>query len=309
MHGTNAWALVKPILALGVGRLRYAPRVPITSVFDLWAESVHALADASLPIAIGRRVRLENLELMGLAVLTAATGHAALAEAIRYAPLITDSGRWCLDDASDVITITWQREGERSLGHRLANEAGIAQFVACMRQLCGPRFTPEVVRFRHAAPTSLAAHRAYFRCAVEFGADTDAFTFPRHALDVVPSAANPAVAAFVRAHADTQLAAFDSLATRVRAAIDDALARGERPTIGEAARSLGTSERTLRRRVSWAALVDEAIKLRARTLVTQTDRSLTTIALELGFSDASAFSHAYRRWFGCSATSSRRAAA
>lgn len=308
MQGTNAWALVKPILALGVGRIRYAPRVPITAVFDLWAESVHALADASLPIAIGRRVRLENLELMGLAVLTAANGHAALAEAIRYAPLITDSGRWCLGDDGDAITISWQREGERSLGHRLANEAGIVQFVACLRQLCGPRFTPTHVRFRHAIP-ALAAHRAYFRCPVELSADADVFTFPRRALDVVPAAANPAVAAFVRAHADAQLAAFESLAARVRAAIGDALARGERPTIGETARSLGISERTLRRRVGWATLVDDAIRERARTLVTQTPRSLTTIALELGFSDASAFAHAYRRWFGCSATSSRRAAA
>jgi AraC-like DNA-binding protein len=308
MQGTNVWALVKPILALGVGRIRYAPRVPITDVFDLWATSMHALGDASLPVAIGRRVRLENLELMGLAVLTAPNGHAALAEAIRYAPLITDSGRWCLADDGDAITISWQREGERSLGHRLANEAGIAQFVACLRQLCGQRFTPTHVRFRHAIPV-LATHRAYFRCPIELAADADAFTFPRRALDVIPSAANPAVAAFVRAHADAQLATFESLANRVRAAIGDSLARGERPTIGEAARSLGISERTLRRRVGWATLLDDAIRERAHTLVTQTQRSLTTIALELGFSDASAFSHAYRRWYGCSATSSRRAAA
>ena len=308
MQGTNAWALVRPILALGVGRMRYAPRVPITDVFDLWADSVHALGDAALPIAIGRRVRLENLELMGLAVLTAPNGHAALAEAIRYAPLITDSGRWCCEDDGESITVRWQREGERSLGHRLANEAGIAQFVACLRQLCGTRFTPTHVRFRHVIP-ALATHRAYFRCPIELAADADAFTFPRHALAIVPPAANPAVAAFVRAHADAQLAVFESLATRVRAAIDDALAHGERPTIGATARSLGISERTLRRRVGWAALLDAAIRDRAHTLVTQTQRSLTTIALELGFSDASAFAHAYRRWYGCSATSSRRAAA
>jgi AraC-like DNA-binding protein len=307
MHGTNAWALVEPIVELGVRaglarRIRPAPRIPIVRVLELWAACVRATNDSALPIAIGRQVKLEHLDLMGFAVLTAATGRAALAEAIRFAPLITDSGQWSMHDDGTATTIRWSREGERSLGHRLANEAGLAQFVACMRQLCGPRFVPDVVRFQHAAPASIAAHRAYFRCALEFGADDDAFAFRYDALDVVPAAANPALAAFVQVHAEARLATFGGVVSRTRAAIGHALERGERPSIDEIAVAQDASARTLRRRLtsegtSFAALLDEMLRERARTLVTQTTRSMTSIALALGFSDASAFTHAYRRWF------------
>jgi AraC-like DNA-binding protein len=312
MHGTNAWTLVEPIVALGIARrMRPTPRVPIGRVFDLWEQAARATRDPTLPIAIGRRVRLEALDLMGLAVITAPTGHAALAAAIRFAPLITDSGRWSLVDDGAAITIRWSREGERTLGHRLANEAGIAQFVACMRQLCGPRFVPRVVRFRHAGPPSLAAHRAYFRCPVEVGTDDDAFEFPREALDVVPAAANPALAAFVRMHAEARLATFGDVVSRTRDAIGRALDRGERPGLDEIAVAQATSTRTLRRRLasggtSFAVLLDDAIRDRACTLVTQTTRSITSIALTLGFSDSSAFTHAYRRWFDRAPVAVRR---
>jgi AraC-like DNA-binding protein len=95
----------------------------------------------------------------------------------------------------------------------------------------------------------------------------------------------------------------------VRAAIDGALRAGERPAIDRAACAVGLSERTLRRQLgregtSCSTLLDELLRARARTLVTQTRRPLTTIALELGFS-ASAFTHAYRRWFGQAPSAAR----
>lgn len=328
MLGTNAWSLVRPILDLacrlglprpallrGLGLPAAADpaeaeaRIPIERVWELWAGASRELADPLLPLRVGRGTRLEDLQLMGLAALTAPTGQDALARAIRYSPLVTDSGRWIAEEDGDRICVRWVREGERRLGHRLANEAGLAQFVACMRQLCGDRFAPAGVRFRHAAPPAQAVldgHRAYFRCPVAFGAADDAFWFDRRALDVVPPAANPALAAFVTGHADRQLAGLGgSPIDRLRGAIDRALRAGERPSAEAAARELGLSERTLRRRLaehgaSFSALVDETLRERARTLVAATPRPITEIALELGFSDASAFSHAFRRWHGCS---------
>ncbi len=326
MLGTNAWSLVRPILDVACGQglprppllrgLELPPgadpteiRFPIERVWALWADAARQLGDPLLPLAIARAMRLEDLQLMGFAILTAPTGHAALAQAIRYAPLVTDSGRWSAEAEGERITVRWVREGERRLGHRLANEAGLAQFVACMRQLCGDRFAPAGVRFRHAAPPAQAVldgHRAYFRCAVAYGAADDAFWFDRRALEIVPPASNPGLAAFVRDHAELRLGRLGgSILERARDAIDRALSRGERPTAEAAAAELGLSERTLRRRLaesgtSFSALADEMLRERARALVADAPRSITDIALELGFSDASAFSHAFRRWHGCS---------
>jgi AraC-like DNA-binding protein len=319
VHGTNAWSLVRPIVDLGtrigldrrvvlrrlaVDRRDGAARVPIDRVIDLWAQCGHTLGDPTLPIATGATTRLEDLHLMGFAVMTAPTGLEALAQAIRFAPLITDSGRWHADVGESVVTVRWLREGERTLGHRLANENGIASFVACLRQLCGGRFTPSRVHFRHAAPRAVAAHRAHFRCPIDFGEDEDAFWFDRRALDVTPPGANPALAAFVRDHAEQHLDGLAApLVDKVRRAIEDIAARGDRPATAAIARRLGTTERTLRRRLAedgtaLSTMVDDHLRERARVAITQTTRSFTAIALGLGFSDSSAFTHACRRWFG-----------
>jgi AraC-like DNA-binding protein len=286
---------------LGVRRGGDDVRVPIGRLFDLWTHVAHAVRDPALPVRAGAPASLEQLHLMGLAILTAPTGHEALERACRYTPLLTDTGRWEHARAGDTATVRWVRAGERSLGHRLANEGALVQFVACMRQVCGAGFAPTRVRFRHAAPrAALEAHRRFFRAPVELDADGDGFDFPARALDVVPAAHNPAIAAFVRGHAEERLRA---AAASTRAAAYAAIVRDPSRGAAEIALALGLGERTLRRRLrdegtSLRALVDEARRERARALVATSVRPLTEIALEVGFSDSSAFSHAFRRWFG-----------
>ena len=75
------------------------------------------------------------------------------------------------------------------------------------------------------------------------------------------------------------------------------------PTVESIAESLQLSSRTLRRR-----LADEGLKLqdvknearaqRATFYLTQTQMPLSQVALEVGFSEMSAFSRAFRLWTG-----------
>ncbi len=74
------------------------------------------------------------------------------------------------------------------------------------------------------------------------------------------------------------------------------------PDPGRRGSLLGTTERTLRRRLeaertSFRKLVEEVRRDRAADLLARS--SVTETALRLGFSDTTAFSHAFRRWFGC----------
>jgi AraC-like DNA-binding protein len=327
MQGTNTWMLVRPLVELAcrlgldrravirrlgvtvpaVGDVAADQPITIDAMLALWADAGHA-GDASIPLELARGIRLDDLGVMGFTVLTAPTGREAFARAVRYAPLITTSGRWVADADPDGehVRVRWVRAGERTLGHRLANEAGLAQFIACLRELCGPAFAPTEVTFRHAAPDRLAAHRAFFRAPLAFGADADGFRFRAAALAVTPPSARAGLAAFVCAHADAALARITAPgpAGPARDAIDRAMAQGDRPRADRAARALGVSPRTLRRRLAadgarFSRLVDDTVRVRAHALVTETARPLTEIAIDLGFSDSSAFSHAFRRWYGC----------
>jgi AraC-like DNA-binding protein len=82
------------------------------------------------------------------------------------------------------------------------------------------------------------------------------------------------------------------------------LARSEtgRLSIGDAANSLGLSQRTLTRRLaetglSYRDVVDTELRRRARLWLDVGTLSRAEIGERLGFSDAGSFGRALRRWF------------
>lgn len=86
---------------------------------------------------------------------------------------------------------------------------------------------------------------------------------------------------------------------------------GRLPTLGQAARSIGVSERTLSRRLAELDLgirdVGDRVRQRlARQLIAQPRTSLNDISTRLGFSDQSSFSRHFKRWFGESPARYRR---
>jgi len=85
------------------------------------------------------------------------------------------------------------------------------------------------------------------------------------------------------------------------------------PRLEEAATELLTTPRTLRRQLaaegtSFRALADEVRRARADALLAEGRLSVEQIGVELGYADAAAFSHAFRRWTGVSPTQFRRSA-
>lgn len=325
MRGSKAWALVRPVLTIGARHgvdvmalrrcLGAAPgdqetsRVPIERVFELWATLARATRESALPLQAGELLRLEDLKLVGFSVLAAPTGDDALAQAVRYAPLFASAGRWQIENNGDTARVTWNRAGERWLGHRLANESGVAGFVSCMRQVYGAQFAPRRVFFRHAAPERTAAHRAFFRCPVEFGQEDDGFSFPSCILQHTPPGANAALASYLRTQAEAELCALEStsIVVLLRSAMERELRR-DAPDLSAArmARALGVSERTLRRHLqledtSFRAVRVEVQRDMTKHLLEQGAWSVTEVAHRVGFSDTSGFAHAVRRWFGKSA--------
>jgi AraC-like DNA-binding protein len=75
------------------------------------------------------------------------------------------------------------------------------------------------------------------------------------------------------------------------------------PTLGNMARLMNTSERTLKRRLhdegtTFRALLAESRSAMAETLLRESGLALGEIAERLGFADLSTFSQAFKRWYG-----------
>jgi AraC-like DNA-binding protein len=240
-------------------------------------------------------------------LLSSPTVRDAGATMARFGALLTDSGRWEMRERGARAEMVWHRAAGFDLGNRLSNETALAQCLRGLERLAGQRIAPIEVAFRHAAPAGARVHADFFQGRVRFGADEDRIVLARELLDAAPAGAHRGLWGYLctQAEALCDAAAPATAARAVTARLHRALrdGRGDVPALGEVAQALGSSERTLRRRLSedgtsWRALLDDARRTRARELMAERHASVIEAALALGFSDGTAFTHACRRWFG-----------
>jgi len=83
------------------------------------------------------------------------------------------------------------------------------------------------------------------------------------------------------------------------------------PDIRWTAQHLHMTERTLRRRLleegsSYREIIDQTRQARAKRLLMNAQLSIEQISDLLGYTDASSFRHAFRRWTGQTANAYRR---
>jgi len=278
-------------------------RVPIDAMFALFAAALRHSRDPAFPLRVAQAVRPADYAALGFALERATTADEAFARLVRYGHVISDSGAWHRVDGDHGLELRWVRAGRRTLGHRAANECAIAELVGGLRRALGPVARPLATHFRHAAPADARAHAAWFG-RVAWGSTWEGVVLPRAITAARPLAGDPALSRFFEDLLTRQAAPHAAaLSARVRARLVADLPAGI-PSARELARRLGLSERSLRRGLaaeasSFRALVDDHRQACARDL-RAAGKTATEVAFLLGFSDTSAFSRAYRRWFGAS---------
>jgi AraC-like DNA-binding protein len=92
--------------------------------------------------------------------------------------------------------------------------------------------------------------------------------------------------------------------------MNEARPGGGFPTLDAAARTLGLSSRTLKRRLAdegtdFTTLLDEQRRQRALLLLRSANLSVEAVAEQVGYSDVANFTRAFRRWSGTTPTAYR----
>ncbi len=285
-------------------------RVADRVFFDLWAAVARAARRPSLPVDFGAQTRFEHLGLFGLAIRTAGTVAEAFERTRRFQTLFTNSGKIHLEADGDALWWRWSRPGARSLGLRLANEAALVEQVALVRELL-PGATPRRVRLRHPAPVDVAAHRRFFGCTLEWSAVDEGICWPASVFERQMPAVEPALSRYFSDEATRKLAALDgeTVSSRTREVLARRLVSGDL-CLEAVAAELALTPRRLRTGLAaedtnLRTLLDEVRRDTARVLVDTGRHSMTEIAFLLGLSETSAFSRAWRRWFGEAPRASR----
>ncbi|MEV6773233.1 AraC family transcriptional regulator ligand-binding domain-containing protein [Nocardia sp. NPDC051030] len=182
-------------------------------------------------------------------------------------------------------------------------------FSPALRDLVAGLHRPVLVELRDLATPEEIAFAQVFLSAydvlitIESGAPRNAFTVPRELLDQPTPAPEPATAATCIQQCERLLDEryrFTGTAAQIRHLLLRDPAR--MPTLAEAARGLGLSDRTLHRRLAadgttFRTLLDQVRESIAVELLAE-GLTVEAVSRRLGYSDTAAFSHAYRRWRG-----------
>ncbi len=281
-------------------------RVPVTRYWDLWRFITGEVPDPDLGLEIGRKIQIRDAGIVGYTMLHSANLGGALERLARYAKIFTQRADLSLEPAGDGWRLIQHRPPlYRSLPQ--VTDARTAAIVSVCRQITGREVSPELLLLPFARPADIGAHRQFFRCDLRFDEPTWSMHFRTRDLKLSLEAADETLAGYLDEVAGLRLEELprdESYTERVRRVVWSHLSVGQ-PTVGKVASELAVSGRTLQRRLreeghSFAEVVETLRKGKAEALLKDKNLAICEVGYLLGYSDATAFYRAFRRWYGTS---------
>jgi AraC-like DNA-binding protein len=183
------------------------------------------------------------------------------------------------------------------------SDGGLAVTVNLLRALCGSGWNPMEVLVPRTAPADREPYRRHFRAPVHFDQEVATLVLPARDLDRAVTGADPMLRAILADQIQQMKSSqgfkfLDDLRRLLRTRLTS-----NRCSAEDIADLLAMNRRTLSRRLkgsgmSYRAIVSEIRFEIARQLLEDTEVPLGQIAAALGYSEASAFTRAFRRWSG-----------
>lgn len=290
---------------------RHVPEVEYAAFVE-WLGRREA-SQAGLVAAVTRRLRSNDLGVLGLAMKTAPTLHVSLEKLTRYSPLLAGAMDIQLQvtPGRTSLVIDSGRGGPRPSGIR--SECMVAAIVRTIRCIAGVGHHVEAVCFRHGCAGDAEHYAVLFECPVLFDGDCDEIVLKTSALDAPNRLGDRALCDFFTERLDEELGASksgESVKSQLLGHLAGALETGL-PRAAEIAKALGMSERTMYRRLAsegwtYRDVLHEAQTALARDLLAGSDCSIAEIAFRTGFSEQSTFSRAFKRRVGHTPAQYRR---
>jgi AraC-like DNA-binding protein len=276
-----------------------ADRVGYDVVTALWNRAAELTGDDAFGVHAAETLPPGLFDVVEYAALSAANLGEALAQMCRYQRLVTDVARYTLE--GDTLRLSYELGETVLTPSRHASEYLLGAVVVKARQATGLARPVRAAHFRHDAPVNSDEQRRCFACPLRFTAAEELIVLDAAALEARLVRSDPGLRAVLDRHAQALLAELPDDAqvkTRVSRWLVGNLATA---TIGAAAAQLGLSERSLQRRLreegtAFEALLDQARKREAQRLLAEDRLAVGEIAFLLGFSEASAFHRAFKRW-------------
>ncbi len=247
-----------------------------------------------------------NLGVLGHAWLSSSTLRSGLKRLACYFRLVGQRAELRIEEsAHGIVVLFLRRSADAQVGAVMA-DMGMALLLDMCRMNAGAALRPVAATLCRSQPQLPEVYERFFGCAVRFGAEENSFTLATKDADRILPSSNRQLAAVFDRMLTEELARLDKddVVARCGAAVLERLTSGE-SSAEAAAKHLNMSTRSLQRKLAKAntnylRLVDDTRKDLALHRIEDPRWSITDITFELGFSQPSAFTRAFKRWTGLS---------
>ena len=292
-------------------------RVPLIRYLELLEICADMLADRQFGLKFGAQYAPRHAGVVGNIALAARTLGGAFETLGRYLPTMVDATVHGMEASDGSVFVYSYYLDPLMMSYRQKADWAIAFACNLVRVGLGdPRWTPEEVLLPQLADETPAERRTradIMGDTIRVGHPWAGIRFDAGLLERPMATADAMIESLMRHYGDLRLAALPGQRGEIeplRREIARLLVKGE-SGIEPLAKATGTSVRTLQRRlkdadVSYNDLQNDVRRTLALNLLENETLALGEIAFSLGYSEVSAFNHAFRRWVGQSPGDYRR---
>lgn len=281
-------------------------RLPGEAVAELFRQALVRSGDPELPLRAAAAVPFGAYKVIDFLASSAPTVGEGLVRVARYFPLINSTAALRIHDAGATVALELATPLDPAGPPRPYVEYALAVTFLHCRHAAAFDWSILEARFGFSPPSSSTAHERLFGCPVRFAQARHELVIARDVWDS-PSkgAASSELLQLLEQHAEQSIQSLrggEKVEASVSRLLIASLGTGE-PTLESVAKQLRLSPRTLQRKLqaegsSFADVLDRTRRTTASVYVKRRELALTEIAYLLGFSEHSAFTRAFQRWYG-----------
>jgi AraC-like DNA-binding protein len=254
-------------------------------------------------LLIGEQEGLHSLGLVGLLVRDSPDVGTALRNLVRYFHLHVRGALTTLSVDGNLAMFGYEAYEPRAEATDQVGDGAAALMFNIMRELCGEEWKPVEVRFVHRKPEDVRPFRRLFGVPLCFDAEQYSVVFSAAWLNRRLPATDPALRRLLQKEIDAiESRHRNDFPEQVRGVLRTALLTGH-ASAGQIAALFAMPSYTLTRRlksfgIGFQELVDDVQSDIARQMLEHSEMDVSQIAASLDYSNASAFTRAFRRWTG-----------
>ena len=280
-------------------------RLDVKSQIKFLELAATALKDECLGFHLAQKCDLRVIGLLHYVLASSDTLGEALQRGVRYSAIVNEGIALKFREGNDVtINIEYVGIARHSDRHQI--ESFMVTLVRTCRQLTNRHLLPSRVSFIHRRSEDTSEFNAFFGSDVTFGAAVDEVAFSTSIRQMPVVGADPYLNELLLKYCQEALADRSTKRSSFGSSVENVIALHlphGKARVGEIARRLGVSQRTLARRMSSEGLTFAGVLQRlksdlAKRHLADETLSISEIAWLVGYQDVSAFTHAFKRWTG-----------